>query len=724
MAEGDPVRILDKVAHVACGIVGAEYAALGILDASGESLVHHRAYRPASDPRTPSPPAFRTGILATILAERRARRLEGPPTEPAALGLPPDHPLVRSFLGVPIATSASPIGWLYVANKRGAAGFSDEDERLAATLAVQLGARLENVRLLELGRLRERALESEIVERKRAERALIERARVAALTGDVGLALAQGDTLGEVLQRCAELIVRHLGAAFARVWTLNEKKDVLELDASAGLYTHLDGAHGRVPVGEGEIGRIAAERAPHVTNDVEHDPLFRDPAWARREGLTAFAGHPLLVGGELVGVLAIFAREPLSHAAAKGLGAVADAIAVGVRRKTVETAQGALETQLRQAQKMDAIGRLAGGIAHDFDNLLTAIAGYCDLLLMRLEEGNRARQDIEEIRKAAFRAASLTRQLLAFSRKQTLEPTALELNEIVRNMEKLLRRLIGEDVELAARLDPALGIMKSDAGQVEQIIMNLAVNARDAMPHGGKLTIETANVEVDDEYASKHAEVRPGSYVMLAVSDNGSGMTAEVQSHLFEPFFTTKDPGKGTGLGLATVYGIAKQSGGHVTVYSEPGHGSTFKVYFPLAQEAAERAEPKPAAAPLPSGSETILLVEDEEVVRELGRRILDMHGYRVLAARNGREALAICEAHGDSIAALVTDVIMPEMSGRALAERLAERWPGVRVLYLSGYTSGAIAQHGVLEPGVEFLQKPFSPAALARRVREVLDAP
>jgi len=381
-----------------------------------------------------------------------------------------------------------------------------------------------------------------------------------------------------------------------------------------------------------------------------------------------------------------------------------------------------LEQQLRQAQKMEAVGRLAGGVAHDFNNILTAITGYADLLLEDLGTTDRRRDDIAEIRKAAERAAGLTRQLLAFSRQQVMQVRVLDLNDVVADTQNMLGRLLGEDIALVTRLDPALGAVKADPGQLEQVIMNLAVNARDAMPGGGKLTIETANAELDDTYVREHFPARPGSYVMLAVSDTGTGMSDEVQSHLFEPFFTTKEKGKGTGLGLATVYGIVKQSGGYIWVYTEPGHGTTFKIYLPRVAGAPAQRASGPKASPVGAGTETVLLAEDEAAVRAVARHALERQGYTVLEASSGEAALDLAERHSGRIHLLLTDVIMPGMNGRALALRLSELRPDLRVVYMSGYTEEAITRHGVLEPGLTYVQKPFTPEGLARKVREVLD--
>ena len=382
-----------------------------------------------------------------------------------------------------------------------------------------------------------------------------------------------------------------------------------------------------------------------------------------------------------------------------------------------------LEEQLRQAQKMEAVGRLAGGVAHDFNNLLTVIIGYSDLLLERVSARDGMRPPVEEIKKAADRAASLTRQLLAFSRKQMLQPQLLDLNRLLTNVDEMLRRMIGEDIELATHLPSGLGRVKADPGQIEQVIMNLAVNARDAMPQGGQLTLEAANVELDSSYVSSHESVLPGHYVMIAMSDTGIGMDAETQAHIFEPFFTTKGQGKGTGLGLATTYGIVKQSEGHIWVYSEPGKGTTFEVYLPRIDQAVEVIAPTNVPVDeLPPSCQTILLVEDEEVVRSFARGLLESRGYEVLEAKGAHEALEVGGRYKKRIHLLLTDVVMPHMSGAELVKHLAPLHPETKVLYMSGYADHAVVQHGLLDPGTVFLQKPFTPDALTLKVREVLD--
>lgn len=379
--------------------------------------------------------------------------------------------------------------------------------------------------------------------------------------------------------------------------------------------------------------------------------------------------------------------------------------------------------QLLQAQKMEAVGRLAGGVAHDFNNMLGVILGYAEIALIQLSEQDPIHKNLEEMKSAAERAATLVRQLLAFSRKQILEPRVIDLNALVTDFKRMLQRLIGEDIDLKLALEPEVAAVKADPGQMEQVIMNLAINAKDAMPQGGKLTIETHNVYLDEIYAQSHADVTPGPYVMLTVSDNGEGINPEILSYLFEPFYTTKEAGKGTGLGLSTAYGIVKQNGGNIEVYSQLGWGTTFKIYLP---QVAEDVQPKeiPLTTPPPGGSETVLVVEDEDMLRALIVEVLEKYGYQVLAAPNGAEALLLGERLQEQIHLLLTDVVMPQMSGRELAAQLRTLHPEIKVLYMSGYTADAITQHGVLEDRTSFIQKPFRLLSMASKVREILDGP
>ena len=381
-----------------------------------------------------------------------------------------------------------------------------------------------------------------------------------------------------------------------------------------------------------------------------------------------------------------------------------------------------LEQQLRKAQKMEAIGQLAGGIAHDFNNLLTVIIGYSEFLLGRTGLDGKVHSYCEEIMKAGNRAASLTRQLLAFSRQQVLAPTVLNLNTVVVETEKMLRRLIGEDIKLRTALDPTLGSVKVDPGQVEQIIMNLAVNARDAMPGGGKLVIETSNTDLDDKYAAHHPPFIAGRYVLLAVTDTGIGMDEETKTHIFEPFFTTKEIGKGTGLGLSTVYGVVKQSGGYIWVYSELGHGSVFKIYLPRVDQPVQQSRPSELAPEIHRGTETVLLVEDEESVRTLTRSLLEEEGYTVIEASSGTHALEVAGRHCGPIHVLLTDVVMPGMNGRELAQKMIANYPAVKVIYTSGYTGSFSSHEDLFDPGAILIQKPFSRTTLLRKVHDALD--
>jgi two-component system cell cycle sensor histidine kinase/response regulator CckA len=459
--------------------------------------------------------------------------------------------------------------------------------------------------------------------------------------------------------------------------------------------------------------------------------IFNEPAshpdWiSTPEGhpaITCFMGIPLKREGRILGMIALANKEHgYDIADQEDLETLSISFVEALNRNREARDRESLLEQFRQAQKMEAVGKLAGGIAHDFNNLITIIKGYGQISIDELKEGDPLKANLREIHKAAERAAALTRQLLAFSRRQIMEMKILNINGILADIEKMLRRIIGEDIQLVTVLAEDVGSVKSDPGQIEQVILNLAVNAKDAMPSGGTLTIETANAELDEAYARHHAAVTPGLYVMVSVSDTGVGMTQEVRERVFEPFFTTKEMGKGTGLGLSTVYGIVKQSGGNIWVYSEPGMGTTFKIYLPRVDEPLSEMESRVIVEELPFGSQTILIVEDEDEVRRLATLILRKQGYNVLEASNGGEALLICERHKSPIDLLLTDVVMPGMSGREVAKRLARLHQVMKVLYMSGYTDNAVAHHGILEKGIAYIQKPFTVRDLAAKVREVLD--
>jgi two-component system cell cycle sensor histidine kinase/response regulator CckA len=487
---------------------------------------------------------------------------------------------------------------------------------------------------------------------------------------------------------------------------------------------------GAVPVGDGPAGRAIKTGSIVAQGDYECELRgravvasgFDDDPRTPQSMLIA----PMTIMGRTVGTVEVQSYDPSAytseHMTAMRLAANLAAIAIENVRLLERERESA--ARLQQSQKMEAVGRLAGGVAHDFNNLLTAIIGYSDLSLRRLKTGDALQRNVEEIKRAAGRAADLTHQLLAFSRKQVLQPRVLDLNAVISEMEKMLRRLIGEDVELLYDLNTSLGRVKADPGQLQQVLLNLVVNARDAMPGGGKLTIQTANTDLDNEYAGQHVAVVPGPYVVLAVSDNGCGMDEATRAQIFEPFFTTKEQGKGTGLGLSTVYGIVKQSHGNIWVYSEVGQGTAFKIYLPRVEDEAEPLRPAEREGSLTRGTETILLVEDDQMVRGIARTILRQAGYTVLEAGDGESAVRTCRQHEGTIHMVLTDVVMPGMSGRAVADQLRELRPDLGVLFMSGYTEEAIVNHGVLHEGMDFLEKPFTPDTLTRKVREVLVAP
>ncbi len=565
----------------------------------------------------------------------------------------------------------------------------------------------------------------DITDRRRAERRLASQYAVTRV-------LAEATTLEEAVPKIIQAIGESLEWDLGVFWQVDKAAGTLRcfdqwkapsvqadpfiLDTWQRAFTH----------GEGLPGRIWTSGKSAWITDVTTDTNFSRSAQARHVGFHGAFGFPILVGNEIEGVIELFSRQ-VRQPDDELLKMVEDiGLKIGQFGERTRT-EGVLretEAQLRQAQKMEAVGRLAGGMAHDFNNLLTVIRGYSELLLGRLGATDVMRKDTEEIKKAADRASGLTRQLLAFSRRQFIAAKVLDLNALVANMDGMLRRLIGEDlVELCAELDASTGAIKADPGQVEQVIMNLVVNARDAMPTGGRLTIETRNVTIGEEVRLDAVGVAPGSYVLLAVCDNGQGMDAETRSHLFEPFFTTKEKGKGTGLGLSTVYGIVKQSGGNITVESFPGRGTTFRIYFPRVEQEIPRIVGSGEAINMAHGRETILLVEDEPAVRGLVHETLRLHGYTVLEARHGIEALLASAKYVGPIHLLLTDVVMPQMSGPEIAEKILTVRPEIKVLYMSGYPDHPVFDQGGVSRQTGFLPKPFSPPVLAKKVREVLDS-
>jgi len=615
---------------------------------------------------------------------------------------------------VPLTIQGEVIGALSISDayKR---VFTDDEVGLLSTFGDQAALALQNARLL-----------SESNRRRHEAEALSE----------IGRTISQSLDLTEVAQRIADSVLALFSAENTAVFRLEPDSQDLITVAAAGNVGQTDAKSVTFPGGTGVVGLAVRTRQAVSTANLLADPRVTLEAATRarieRGPYRAVLAAPLIITDRVIGALGIGASpgRVFTSEEVRLAETFADQAATALENaRLYQAIQQAYEDlkrtqdQLIQAQKMESVGRLAGGISHDFNNLLTVIAGRALLAMRHVEPRSQMRRDLETITGATERAAALTRQLLAFGRKQVLQTQVLDLQVVVEEINRLLGRTIGEDITIRTVTASDLGRVKADPTQIEQVIMNLVVNARDAMPAGGQLTIETSNVELDETYARTHVEVRPGPYVMLAVTDTGIGMDQDTQAQIFEPFFTTKEPGKGTGLGLATVYGIVKQSGGHLSVYSEQGRGTTFKVYLPRVDDPVTSALPEDVRE-TPRGSETILLVEDEEGVRDLAQEILEASGYRVLVARHPAEALPLVASHDETIHLVVTDVVMPQMSGPELAERITALRPDIHVLYMSGYADNAIVQHGVLDAGLAFLQKPFTPDALVRKVREALGMP
>jgi two-component system cell cycle sensor histidine kinase/response regulator CckA len=636
------------------------------------------------------------------------------------------HMKLRAVLCVPLSLAGRSLGVLYLDNRFEEGVFRDVDMGLIEAFAVQAALAIEHATYHEKSSEHAAVLEKEIAERKRAEKRLETQNAVARLLGEAGAA-------GEIVPAIVRTIAGGIGWDAGGAWEADDAAGVLRCThfwhaGDAALEALAQDLRGRTfPKGDGMPGRVWASRAPEWCDDIAADPLHPRAA-AAAAGLRAAVAFPVAVGGEVRGVVAFLSKKAVPRDAdlLAMMGNVGAQFGQFVERKREEKARTDLEAIFRQAQKMDAIGRLAGGVAHDFNNLLTIIMGCGYLAKTGLKPGDPAEEHLAQVEEAALRASALTRQLLAFSRQQVLTVRLLDLNEVVQGMEKMLRRLLGEDIDLEVALHAAPGCVRADPGQMEQVLLNFAVNARDAMPSGGRLVIQTAPADLDAEYLKTRApECRPGRYVALTVSDSGTGIAPDVIARIFEPFFTTKDVGKGTGLGLATVYGIVQQSGGLVSVYSEPGHGATFKVFLPRVA-AADAPPTEGIAIPAPPrGTERILLVEDDPQLRELSRKLLETQGYRVQAAADADAAVALAgRGEQGRFDLLVTDIVMPRVDGFELARRMQALRPGIRVLYTSGYTGRILEGRGGLDAMANFIEKPFTADIFAHKVRQVLDAP
>jgi signal transduction histidine kinase len=575
------------------------------------------------------------------------------------------------------------------------------------------------------------------IERARAEERLREERETAVVLSKAALDYLASGKLGDAASPLLHRAVALTGAGFGFIAAVGPDGDLRFMAVSEHVLTSMRGTalHAHT-MREFELnGYFTFPRNANLVYSALDSPegLIVNDVPGRAEAVElpeghprveSFMGVPLRAGGEVVGLVGLANRPGgFDEAQLRNLRPLAAMAALAISRAQAESERRALQEQLLRVQRLETVGRLAGGVAHDFNNLLTVVMANSEMMLQALPAGAADRDRVAEILEASQKAAALTRQLLAFSRRQVLEMKVLDLNEVIAGITKMLARLIGEDIRLEVVPAPNLWRTRADPAQIEQVIVNLVVNARDAMPKGGDLTIETSNVELDGGYARTHVGVAPGRYVLMAISDTGMGMPDEVKEHVFEPFFTTKGE-TGTGLGLSTVYGIVKQHGGNVWVYSEAGQGTTVKVYLPATEAAAEPTGEAAAVGEAPRGAETILLVEDDEAVRSTTGRALERQGYTVLAAAGATEAVRFAEGHPGEIALLITDVVMPEMRGTELAQLLLGRWPHMRVLYMSGYADNAIVHHGVLDAGVHFLQKPFSLRTLVRKVRNLLDEP
>jgi len=664
--------LMTKAGNAARNIIGAQYAGIGVLAGYGCHLRSFALLGAESEIASKLVcPVFDGTIFRDIIFEKQARRAFHPLREPEGLELPFSHPEVRGFLGVPLKTSDRTYGWIYVADKLASVEFSEEDAHILTALAAHVALAFENTERLRTIQEHARDLETEVAERKRAE-----------------------DRFGVLVESAPVAIV-----------IADDKGRITEVNAQ-GL--RMFGYDRRELIGE-TVEMLLPERARN-SHRGHRSGYMKDPR-----------ARPMGVGLEL------FARrkDGTEFPVEISLGPLVTKEGVSVSSTIVDiTERKKMEHQLRLAQRMEAVGNLAGGVAHDFNNLLTIIIGSTDLLIDQPQLDPAATKRLKTIRNCAFSGADLTRQLLAFSRHQMIEPRVLDVKEVVGRAQELLGRLIPEDIEIALALEPALGCIKADPGQIEQVLMNLVVNARDAMPKGGRLSIEARNVDLDGYQNDHQVKVAPGRYVMLAVEDTGCGMDRETQLKIFDPFFTTKGLGRGTGLGLATVYGIVKQSGGYIWVYSELSKGTVFRIYLPLIEQSARPVKQNEPEATEPRGSETILIAEDSESLRELAQEYLESLGYTVIEACTGKEALQRARDFEGTIHLLLTDVVMPEMSGPELADQLALIRPGIKVVLTSGYTDNAVVRQALLDSAISFIQKPYRPKALSRKIREVLSTP
>ncbi|MGC8809356.1 MAG: GAF domain-containing protein, partial [bacterium] len=633
---------------------------------------------------------------------------------------------LQSAMMVPLISRGQAIATMNFISES-ANAYTEEYLRLAEKVANQIAGAVANAQLYKAYGQTLTALEKS----EKEARALAKENEIIA---NIGRIISSTLDINKVYKSFGEEVHKVIPFNRIAITLIDYERRVSHTAYQAGVYVPGRGPEDVFPLQGSFTEEVMRQRKGVLIHSENGKELIRRfpglaPVW--KSGFRSFIGIPLISQGKVIGVLHIYSLKTNAYQEAQLdfgqrvgnqiAGAIANA-QLFAEHERLEKERMALEEQFRQAQKMEAVGRLAGGIAHDFNNSLTMIKVAAQLAEMDMNGDSSLKEKLKIIIEATDKSANLARQLLAFSRKQVMEMKVIDLNLLLKELDKMLHRVIGEEIEINYSLAEDLKKVKVDPGQIEQVILNLALNAKDAMPNGGKLVIETANVELDDSYVRLHKGINPGQYVLLSVSDTGIGMTPEVKEHIFEPFFTTKAKGKGTGLGLSTVYGIVKQSGGHIWVYSEPGKGATFKIYLPAVDEPAEEIKRRETEARIPMGKETILIVEDNEEVRKLAGQILERLGYRVISAGEVKEALDVCDKYKDPIHLLLTDVVMPGMSGRNLAEAIAILRPEIKVLYMSGYPDEVIADLGVLKPGINYLHKPFTVESLAKKVREVLD--
>jgi hypothetical protein len=663
-------KLLEIALAAACKLTAAKFAAAAVLSETSDevqTIAFHGFDETTVTQLRPS--SFATPFLREVISERKPRRMLLSGKEAHNDALPAAHPGVLSILAAPLLAGDRAHGWIVVAEKSAARPFTEEDERMLQALASQTITSYHSAQRFRTIQEHARTLEIEIVSRQRAE----SRFRM----------LLEASPIGIVIANCAGKI-EDVNAEALRMFGYLREELI------------------------GQLIEILVPERHHDVHEGHRSSYVRDPR-----------PRPMGPDAELHARRKDGSEFPVEI----GLGPLATRDGVMISATIVDiTVRKKMEEQLRLSQRMESIGRLAGGVAHDFNNLLTVILGNADVVMDALPAGHAALPKLETIHKAGASAADLTRQLLAFGRQQLAQPRILDLKDTLRKIESLLRRLISENIVLKISFEPALACIKADPGQIQQVLLNLAVNARDAMPEGGQLNIEAHNIDLDESYAALHPGVFPGGYVMLAVTDTGCGMDQATQMRIFDPFFTTKELGKGVGLGLATVYGIVKQGGGYIWVYSEVAKGTVFKIYLPRVAQPAQPAE-RDEREPTCKGNETILLAEDSDPLRAMAREYLESDGYTVVEAVSGKDALQRAAEFAGNIHLLLTDVVMPEMSGPELAEKLVRARPGVKVIFTSGYTDDAIARQGILDSKVAFLQKPYRPKDLAKKIREVLQA-